>query len=151
MVHVRGIPDSSMHAFIHSFIHTHGYNVLALESLTASQRAVRSLRNFGQVGGAALCAWGRRGRQYPLPAFLPRYQPQGLSLRPSPHTPAPSLGPSSPRLNTSRLGLLVLFLKVCPPLIHPLLPRPHILVKVPQRQLGQTTGASPHPSSATAL
>lgn len=101
-----------------------------------------------------MCAWGRRGRQYPLPAFLPRYQPQGLSLRPSPHTPAPSLGPSSPRLNISRLGLLVLFLKVRPrpphPPIHPLLPGPHILVKVPQRQLGQTTGASHHPSSAAA-
>lgn len=137
-------PQTCTHSFIHSHTWVQRPCPGVAHSLTASGQISQEL--WPGRGCCFVCLGKERSS-----AFLPRYQPQGLSLRPSPHTPAPSLGPSSPRLNTSRLGLLVLFLKVCPPLIHPLLPRPHILVKVPQRQLGQTTGASPHPSSAAAL
>lgn len=64
--------------------------------------------------GCCLVCLRKERSSIPTPGFsssLPTPGPQPSSL---PHTPAPSLGPSSPRLNTSRLGLLVLFLKVWP-------------------------------------
>lgn len=135
---IHAFIHSCIHSFVHSFIHafilTRGYSVPALELLPASQRGVSSLRSLGQVGSPALCSWGRRGSQSPSPAFLPVTNPRASACVP-PLTLL--LHPcSSPGLNTSRPGSLVLFLKVWPvPLpTHPVPPGPHILVKVPQRQ-----------------